>query len=112
MSDQNQVIDVQASSLPRCMRHLSKSFAADEALYIAKFLKEVVEDCSQDREQHSSDFYSGMSLVFDVLMDKIEYGAGRLPFPNSAAFNDAPTLQELLEAGWAALKEREGARHD
>lgn len=104
MSNQNQVVEVQASSLPRCMRHLSKSFAADEALYIAKFLKEVVEDCFQDGGQHSSDFYLGMSLVFDVLMDKIEYGAGRLPFPNSAEFNDAPTLQELLEAGQAAMQ--------
>ena len=112
MSDQNQVIEVQASSLPRTMQYTDKVIALECASYIAQFLKGVVEDRAEVKDGQSPAYYQGMALVFDMLIDKIDYACGDLKLPCATLDNNAPTWTELLEAGQAALKEREGARHD
>ncbi len=108
MSNQNQVIEVQASSLPRSIRYTDKTIALECASYIAQFLKGVVEDRAEVKDGQSPAYYQGMALVFDTLIDKIDYACGDLELPCASLAEDAPTLKEVLEAGQAALKNREG----
>lgn len=108
MSNQMDVSKLKISDLPRSMRHFSKNDALIEAIDLAYFLQGVAEAVSHDEEICTKEFYHGYSLVFNHMIDKMEICAGELKFPMYDAFNDAPTLTELLEAGQAALKEKEG----
>ena len=50
----------------------------------------------------------GMALLCELIEDKIAIASGEQCFPVGQIYGDAPTLAELLEAGQAALKSKEG----
>lgn len=96
-----------SSSIPRSLRHVSPNSALEDAAHLANFLRNVVGDMfAQDGNGLPSDESNmGLSLCFDLLLDKIVIAGGELSFPLAGLphEHDLPPLWD---------PEREGGDHE
>lgn len=76
---------VRASLLPRCLRHHAPAEAAGQAAALGAFLKNALEDCWREGSDMGDQEQNGFLLCFDLLLDKLDIAAGRLPFPLAGA---------------------------
>ena len=85
--------EVYGHSLPRSLRHCSKSDALNEGKALLIFLRQVlVQDDAYDAEG-----VRGLSLVLALALDKIEIGNGDYKFPEMGWKDDLPALVERTE---------------
>lgn len=82
-----------SSSIPRSLRHIAPHSALEDAAHLASFLRNVVDDMLSREvgELPSDNSALGLSLCFDLLLDKINIAGGELSFPLSGL----PHEQEL-----------------
>lgn len=107
--DNSNAAKVYADSLPESFCHYSKAEALDDAIAIACFLQEAVSTMPFDEmDTHGKRVNRGMGAVCALMIDKLKVASGELAFPEVSTGQGAPTLTELLEAGQATLKAREG----
>ena len=74
---------VRLSSVPRCLRHLGRRAPLDDASRLAAFLRLSAADMLDPlgNGQPDEDALMGFLLCFDLLRDKLDMAAGKLPFP-------------------------------
>ena len=110
MSNPSPDILVRPESLPKSLCHTDKALALEQASYLCSFLKGVVEDRAEVKSEQAAEFYYGLSVVVDLLRDKIDFASGELALPYASLIGeDEPSLMDLLVAGQEALeKTREG----
>lgn len=109
MSDQNSnEIVASIDSLPRSLRNAGHSMHLDDARKLARLLWQLSLYLADDENAPDKMACEGMALLCELLEDKIAIASGEQCFPVGKTYGDAPTLAELLEAGQAALKNKEG----
>ena len=95
---------VRMSSVPRCLRSTYRADHLNDAGHLAAFLSlacgtllESGSTLSVDRGAETL----GLSLVFDLLLDKIDIAAGELAFPDCGmpGDEDLPPLWKEEEEG-------------
>ena len=109
MSEQtsNEIV-VSLDSLPRSLRNVGRLTQLDDARKLARLMWLISTYMAEDKSEPDETACEGMALLCDLIEDKIAIAIGEQCFPVGKAYRDAPTLTELLEAGQAALKKREG----
>ena len=81
---------VQASLLPRCLRHHAPAEAAGQAAALAAFLRNALLDCWREGSDMGEQERHGFLLCFDLLRDKLDMAAGKLPFPLAGVLGGRP----------------------
>ena len=81
---------VQASLLPRCLRHHAPAEAAGQAAALAAFLRNSLLDCWREGSDMGEQEQHGFLLCFDLLRDKLDMAAGKLPYAMKAELPAAP----------------------
>lgn len=90
------VEEVATDSLPHCLRHFSSGSAAEDAINLVAFLKEVAYAATDAGDCAFQDGWRGFKLVLDLLQDKIEIASERYMFPTLGP-KDAPMLVQRKE---------------
>ena len=83
---------VAVDSLPHSLRHMSQQDALHDAKLLTRFLYDVSTAASGYSEVFEADGWGGMSLVLDLLRDKIDIASGEYSFPHFAHGEDVPSL--------------------
>ena len=99
---------VQIKSLPRCFRHTDPQQAFCEACSLASMLRNLSESLAEGIAAPEKTA-SGMALVCDLLLDKLDVASGVSHMPLGTWEDDAPALSELLSEG-AQNRDAEGDR--
>lgn len=89
---------VQVESLPRTFRYTDPQQAFCEACSLANILRELSESLAEGVAA-PEETASGMALVCDLLLDKLDIASGVSPMPLGTWEDDAPALSELLSKG-------------
>ena len=82
------------SSLPLSLRHPSPEAALEEAQWLVDFLRDVTLSKAGDESCSSKESALGLSLVLDLVQDKLNVASGVYRFPLLAWNEDAPVLAE------------------
>ena len=107
-SQNNNEIVVNIDSLPRSLRNIGRLTHLDEARKLARLMWLLSLYIADDKSDPDEMACEGMAILCELIEDKIAIASGELFFPVGKVYGGAPTLKELLEAGQAALKAREG----
>ena len=86
--------NVAVDSLPRSLRHMSQQDVLFDAKILTRFLYDVSTAASAHPDVFEADGWGGMSLVLDLLRDKIDIASGEYSFPHFAHGEDVPSLVE------------------
>lgn len=99
---------VQVESLPRTFRYTDPQQAFCEACSLANMLRGLSESLAEGVAAPEKTA-SGMALVCDLLLDKLDIASGVSPMPLGTWEDDAPTLSGLLSES-AQNRDAEGDR--
>ncbi|MCI7569726.1 MAG: hypothetical protein MSH25_10280 [Desulfovibrio sp.] len=72
---------LQSALLPRCLRHYAPAETIEQARDLAAFLRNALVDCWREGSDMGEQEQHGFLLCFDLLRDKLDMAAGKLPFP-------------------------------
>ena len=89
---------VQVESLPRCFRHTDPQDALDDACVLASMLRDLSGYLTEGIAAPERTG-SGMALICDLLLDKLDVASGVSPLPLGTEAQDAPALRTLLSEG-------------
>ena len=79
---------VKPSSVPMCLRHVNSTTALEEAQALAAFLQDATEVIVENENGTSENCGWGLSLVFQLLRDKLAIASGELAFPLTATTDE------------------------
>lgn len=91
---------VYTGSLPLALRHICPADALEDAKALTSFLCYTVDASSAFQGVLGAEDCRGLSLVLDLLMDKINIGSGDYKFPTLGWGDDVPALAERRGGEW------------
>ena len=91
-------------SLPRSLRNSSPRELLDDAVKLNRLLWVLALYMAEDKSSPDPKACEGMSMVCELIEDKIRMALGDLTFPEGTSDSNAPTLKEVLDEAFAALK--------
>jgi hypothetical protein len=91
------VDEVYAGSLPHSLRHTFEGDALQEAASLVIFLRHVAFSFEDKSEGLYEQGASGLGIILDLILDKIEIGQGAYKFPRADISSDVPALVKREE---------------
>ena len=89
--------EVALESLPRCLRHYGENVPLEDAIRLTKMLDILFMSFEGGDWTDGKEGLKGVSLVLDLLLDKLEIASGEYKFPLLDHGRDALVLVERVK---------------